>query len=108
MGNILEATLLSGKLQGEVVLLPQIPDDSFRLTYPFKCLQFPILLAFAMTINKSQGQTMTICGLDLENPCFSQSQCVACPRFCKPSYLFAYTHPSRINQKHIAHSMALR
>ncbi|GFW80606.1 hypothetical protein TNCV_3234581 [Trichonephila clavipes] len=27
-----------------------------------------------MTINKSQGQTMTICGLDLENPCFSQGQ----------------------------------
>ncbi|GFX33059.1 hypothetical protein TNCV_5042271 [Trichonephila clavipes] len=25
MGNILEATILSGKLQGEVVLLPQIP-----------------------------------------------------------------------------------
>ncbi|GFU50136.1 transposable element Tcb1 transposase [Trichonephila clavipes] len=34
-----------------------------------------------MTINKSQGQTMTICGLDLENPCFSHGQlCVACLR----------------------------
>ncbi|GFX48699.1 hypothetical protein TNCV_408061 [Trichonephila clavipes] len=34
-----------------------------------------------MTFNKSQGQTMTICGLDLENPCFSHGQLyVACPR----------------------------
>lgn len=35
---------------------------------PFKRLQFPIHLAFAMTINKAQCQTMTICGLDLGNP----------------------------------------
>ncbi|GFX73292.1 hypothetical protein TNCV_4206421 [Trichonephila clavipes] len=35
-----------------------------------------------MTINKSQGQTMTICGLDLESPCFSHGQLyVACPRY---------------------------
>ncbi|GFT15738.1 uncharacterized protein TNCV_4943021 [Trichonephila clavipes] len=47
MRNILEASILSGKLQGEVVLLP-------RITYPFKFLQFPIRLAFAMAINKSQ------------------------------------------------------
>ncbi|GFV60093.1 putative transposable element [Trichonephila clavipes] len=56
------------------------PDDSFRLTYPLKCLQFPVRLAFAVTIYKSQGQTMTSCGLDLENPCFSHGQLyVACP-----------------------------
>ncbi|GFY35141.1 RNase H domain-containing protein [Trichonephila clavipes] len=34
-----------------------------------------------MTINKSQDQKMTICGLDLENPCFSHGQLyVASPR----------------------------
>ncbi|CAH2088934.1 unnamed protein product [Euphydryas editha] len=37
-------------------------------TIPFRRLQFPIRLAFAMSMNKSQGQTMSICGLDLENP----------------------------------------
>ncbi|GFS75949.1 uncharacterized protein TNCV_4665911 [Trichonephila clavipes] len=63
----------------EVVLLPQIPMI-LSLTNPFKCLQFPIRSAFAMTINKSQGQTMTICGLDLENPCFLHGQLhVVCP-----------------------------
>ncbi|GFU45260.1 ATP-dependent DNA helicase [Trichonephila clavipes] len=102
MGNILEATIFSGKLQGEVD-----PNDSFRLTDPFKCLQFPICLAFAMTINKSHGQTMTICGLDLKNPCFSHGRLyVACPKFGKPSHLFAYT-PQGLT-KNIVHSMALR
>ncbi|GFU37584.1 ATP-dependent DNA helicase [Trichonephila clavipes] len=69
-GNILEATILAGKFKGKVVLLPRIPMIPSDSTIPFKRLQFPIRLAFAMSINKSQGQTMSICGLDLENPCF--------------------------------------
>ena len=94
MGNIFEATILSGKFQGEVVLLPRIPMIPSDSPLPFKHLQLPICLAFAMTINKAQGQTMTICGLDLENPCFSHGQLyVACSRVGKP-YL------SRINQKY--------
>ena len=55
MGNILERAVLSGKFQGEVVLLlqnPMIPSDS---PIPFNRLQFPIRLAFAMTINNSLG-----------------------------------------------------
>ena len=74
MGNILEATILSGKFQGEVLLLPRIPMNPLDSPIPFKRLQFLIRLAFAMTINKSLGQTMTICGLDLETSCFSHSQ----------------------------------
>ena len=61
MGNILEATILIGKFQ-EVVFssrIQMIPSDS---PIPFKRLQFSIRLAFAMAINKSQGETMTICG----------------------------------------------
>ena len=33
-------------------------------------LQCAIRLAIAMCINKSQGQNMSNCGLDLENPFF--------------------------------------
>ncbi|XP_053597683.1 uncharacterized protein LOC106693515 [Microplitis demolitor] len=88
-GNILEATILAGKFKGKVVLLPRIPMIPSDSTIPFKRLQFPICLAFAMSINKSQGQTMSICGLDLENPCFSHGQLyVACSRVGKPSNLF--------------------
>jgi ATP-dependent exoDNAse (exonuclease V) alpha subunit len=62
--------------------IPIIPKD---VPIQFKRLQFPIRLAFAMTINKSQGQTMSICGLDLSTPCFSHGQLyVACSREGKP------------------------
>ncbi|GFV11539.1 ATP-dependent DNA helicase [Trichonephila clavipes] len=92
MGNILEVTILIVKFQGEVVLLPRIPMIPLDSPIPFKRLQFPIRLAFAMTINKSQGQTMEICGLNLENPCFSHGQLyVACSRVEKSSNLFVYT-----------------
>ncbi|XP_046492949.1 uncharacterized protein [Neodiprion pinetum] len=53
-GNILEATILAGKFKGKVVLLPRIPMIPSDSTIPFKRLQFPIRLAFAMSINKSQ------------------------------------------------------
>ncbi|GFU65574.1 ATP-dependent DNA helicase [Trichonephila clavipes] len=106
MSNIFEATILNGKFQGEVVLPPRIPMIHSDSPVPFKRLQFPIRLAFAMTINKSQGQTMTICGLNLENPCFSHGQLyVACSRVEKPSNLFVYT-PQGLTENFV-HLMAL-
>ncbi|KAL4091027.1 hypothetical protein QTP88_025769 [Uroleucon formosanum] len=105
-GNILEATILSGKFKGKVVLLPRIPMIPSDSTIPFKRLQFPIRLASAMSINKSQGQTMSICGLDLENPCFSHGQLyVACSRVGKPSNLFVLAK-DRLT-KNIVHRLML-
>ncbi|GFT81589.1 hypothetical protein TNCV_3674191 [Trichonephila clavipes] len=58
---------------------------SRRLIYPFKYFQFPIRMVFAMTTNKSQGQTMTISGLDLETSCSSHGQLyVVCPCLINP------------------------
>ncbi|XP_037912042.1 ATP-dependent DNA helicase pif1-like [Hermetia illucens] len=105
-GNILEATILAGKFKGKVVLLPRIPMIPSDSTIPFKRLQFPIRFAFAMSINKSQGQTMSICGLDLENPCFSHGQLyVACSRVGKPSNLFVLAK-DRLT-KNIVHRLVL-
>ncbi|EOA40637.1 hypothetical protein CARUB_v100116061mg, partial [Capsella rubella] len=36
--------------------------------------QLPIVVAFAMTINKSQGQSLDYVGLYLPRPCFSHGQ----------------------------------
>ncbi|GFV00729.1 ATP-dependent DNA helicase [Trichonephila clavipes] len=47
-GNVLEATILIGKFNGEIVQLPRVPIT-------FNRLQSPIRLNFAMTINKYQG-----------------------------------------------------
>ena len=37
-------------------------------------LQFPVRLAYAMTINKSQGQTLKFAGLYLPEPVFGHGQ----------------------------------
>ncbi|XP_044591378.1 ATP-dependent DNA helicase PIF1-like [Cotesia glomerata] len=105
-GNIHEATILTGKFKGKMVLLPRIPMIPSDSTIPFKRLQFPIRLAFAMSINKSQGQTMSICSLDLENPCFSHGQLyVACSRVGKPSNIFVLAK-DRLT-KNIVHRLVL-
>ena len=49
------------------------------MPFDFKQIQFQIRVSFAMTINKSQGQSLSISGLKLENPC---------SRVGKPSALF--------------------
>ncbi|GFW38335.1 ATP-dependent DNA helicase [Trichonephila clavipes] len=91
MNNVIEATILTGKLKGEDVLLPRIPMIPTDMPFEFKRLQFPVRLTFAMTINKAQGQSLQVCGLNLENPCFSHGQLyVACSRIGKPSDLFVY------------------
>lgn len=89
MSNVIHASILKGKFKDEEVLIPRIPMIPTDMPFEFKRIQFPIRLAFAMTINKSQGQSLTICGLNLENACFSHGQLyVACSRVCKPSALF--------------------
>jgi ATP-dependent DNA helicase PIF1 len=42
--------------------------------FQFKRKQFPIRLNFAMTVNKSQGQTITNVGVYLPAPVFSHGQ----------------------------------
>lgn len=87
--NLIVATILIGKFKGEEVLIPRIPLITTDLVFEFKRVQFPIRLAFAMTINKSQGQSLEVCGINLETPCFSHGQLyVACSRVGKPSSLF--------------------
>ncbi|XP_067132189.1 uncharacterized protein [Centruroides vittatus] len=74
MNNVIEATILNGKFKRKDVLLPRILMIPTDMPFEFKRLQFPVRIAFAMTINKAQGQSLQVCGLDLENPCFSHGQ----------------------------------
>jgi ATP-dependent DNA helicase PIF1 len=63
----LEDEILSGKFKGKVVLIPRIKLLSNTKKIPFKLarLQIPVMPAFAMTINKSQGQSFNKVGLYL-------------------------------------------
>ena len=74
MNNRIEATILNGKFKGEDVLLARIRMIPTDMPFEMKRLQFPVRLAFAMTINNAQGQSLEVCGLNLENPCFSHGK----------------------------------
>lgn len=45
-----------------------------ELGFVLRRRQFPLTLAFALTINKAQGQSVKWVGLDLRIPCFSHGQ----------------------------------
>ncbi|UYV76088.1 hypothetical protein LAZ67_13002495 [Cordylochernes scorpioides] len=66
--NVLQARILTGSFQGEEVLIPRIPIIPNDLPFKFRRLQFPVMVAFAMTINKSQGQTLQICKCRIRCP----------------------------------------
>jgi len=63
------------RFRGKVVLIPRIRllPNAETLSVPLKRLQFPVRLAFAMTINKSQGQLVEHVGINLQTLVFSTS-----------------------------------
>lgn len=73
MNNLLEVENVKTLVKS---FLPRIPMTSEETGFPFKMrrLQFPIRLGYAMTINKSQGQTLDRTGLYLKSPVFDHGQ----------------------------------
>ena len=65
--NLLKCKILTGDKEGEIVFWNRITLYS-DIEYPFtfKRRQFPIRLAFAITINKAQGQTCSNVLIDLQ------------------------------------------
>jgi hypothetical protein len=82
--NVLKVEVITGALRGSVRLLPRVSlDTSSDVSIPFNLCrrQFPVKLAYGMTINKSQGQTFDQVGLLLPEPVFTHGQLyVACSR----------------------------
>ncbi|GBN09153.1 hypothetical protein AVEN_240524-1 [Araneus ventricosus] len=74
MPNVVEATIMIGHAAGEDVFIPIIPIILSDFPFQFKRLQFPVRLSFAMSINKTPGQSLKVVGLDLLKPCFSHNQ----------------------------------
>ncbi|VDP46694.1 unnamed protein product [Heligmosomoides polygyrus] len=66
-----------GSRKGSQVLIPRI-DCYFSQNLPFRLMrrQFPIRLSFAMTINRSQGQSLSKIGVALYDPIFALAHCM--------------------------------
>jgi len=74
--NVISATVLTGTNIGDKILLARmnlIPSDP-GLPFKFSRRQFPLQLCFAMTINKSQGQSLSHVGIYLPKPVFTHGQ----------------------------------
>ena len=75
LNYLVKGVIINEKFKGSKVVIPRIvlfTDD--QDTIQFKRQQFPLRLAFALTINKSQGQTLKKVGIYLKTPLFSHGQ----------------------------------
>ncbi|XP_058784536.1 uncharacterized protein LOC131659346 [Vicia villosa] len=73
---VVEAKVISGSNIGQKVYIPRLsltPSDK-RIPFKFQRRQFPLAVSFAMTINKSQGQSLKHVGVYLPQPIFSHGQ----------------------------------
>ncbi|CAF4685154.1 unnamed protein product [Rotaria sp. Silwood2] len=107
MPHVIEATILTGCAKGEDVFIPRIPLAPTDMPFQFKRLQFPVRLAFAMSINKAQGQSLKVAGINLESPCFSHGQLyVACSRVGTGKNLYVFAPDAKT--KNIVYPTALQ
>ncbi|XP_016178966.1 ATP-dependent DNA helicase PIF1-like [Arachis ipaensis] len=74
--NEIGVTVVTGRNIGDKVYIPRmnlIPSNS-GLPFKFQRRQFPLTVCFAMTINKSQGQSLSHVGLYLPKSVFTHGQ----------------------------------
>jgi ATP-dependent exoDNAse (exonuclease V) alpha subunit len=98
--RVLHLRLIGGDHDGETVLIPRITLSPSTAGLDFaiklKRRQFPVQLAYAMTIHKSQGQSLNRIGIDLQNPIFAHSQLyVAFSRATSPHRIKVLLSPDR-------------
>jgi hypothetical protein len=76
--RVLEAEILGGEHNGEIAFIPRIvmtpSGNTADFAFMISGLQFPARLAFAISINKAQGQSIKFVGVDLRMPVFTHGQ----------------------------------
>ncbi|XP_027922842.1 ATP-dependent DNA helicase PIF1-like [Vigna unguiculata] len=76
VNHVIGAKPITVNNNGNEVYIPRISMSPSQSPWPFKLIrrQFPIMLSYTMTINKSQGQSLGSVGLYLPTPVFSHGQ----------------------------------
>jgi hypothetical protein len=81
--RVLEAEILGGEHNGEVAFISRIirtpSGNTSEYAFMISRLQFPVRLAFAISINKAEGQSIKFVGIDLQMPVFTPRQYPASP-----------------------------
>ncbi|KAG0695561.1 hypothetical protein GWK47_026859 [Chionoecetes opilio] len=75
--NVLQLQVITGPSRGDDFYLPCLPmitQAASGTGFRMRRLQFSIRVAFAMTINKRQGQTKRYVGVYLPTPVFMHDQ----------------------------------
>jgi Helicase len=76
--RVLHIQLIGGDYDREITLIPHVTlsPSTTGLNFAIKLnrRQFPIQLAYVMTIHKLQGQSLNQMGIDLRKPIFAHGQ----------------------------------
>ncbi|XP_050207483.1 uncharacterized protein LOC126656902 [Mercurialis annua] len=74
--RVIEAQIMTGSFAGDRVFIPRIVLSAIDKKWPFilKRRQFPLRICYTMTINKSQGQTLSKIEIFLDHPVFTHGQ----------------------------------
>ena len=79
---------MGGEHAGKTAFIPRITitPSNGELPFQLRRRQFPVHLAFVMTINKSQGQSVKHVGLDLRTSVFTHGQLYVALSWCTSSH----------------------
>ena len=107
--RLIKATIANGECKGRTVLIPKIlttPAEHESFGFEWQRLQFPIRLAFSMTVHKSQGQTLKKVAVLLQQPCFGHGQLyVAASRVGNPDNIKFFIPKSENETRFVTHNV---